>query len=311
MPTHHTITASRPFLRANFAAHAEPVLSVASGDSVTIREIPDVAWGIEPPTSTTEPRRKIEPRDPVADRGPCLLGPVKVEGAEPGDAVEVRIEHLRTAAWGWTYSGQGLATAAYNAALGIGDAPLTLVRWSIDDRECLSSGAQRVPVRPFLGMIGLAPADAAACPWTPRATGGNMDCRELVAGATLWLPVECSGAMLYVGDGHAAQQGGELSGTAIETMMLEASLRLTLHKGAALRGPLARTAEGLVTFGFAPTLDAAAEIAVNGILDQMIQQLGVSRAEALALASSCVDLRITQMVNPHRGVHAVWRSNPG
>ena len=311
MPTHHTITASRPFLRANFSTHAEPVLSVASGDSVTLREIPDVAWGIEPPTSTTEPRRKIEPRDPVADRGPCLLGPIKVEGAEPGDALEVRIEHLRTAAWGWTYSGHGLATPAYNAALGIADAPLTLVRWSIDARECVASGAPRVPVRPFLGMMGLAPADTGACPWTPRATGGNMDCRELTAGATLWLPVESSGGMLYVGDGHAAQQGGELSGTAIETMMLEASLRLTLHKGAALRGPLARTAEGLVTFGFAPTLDAAAEIAVNGILDQMSQQLGVSRAEALALASSCVDLRITQMVNPHRGVHAVWRSNPG
>ncbi len=306
----HTLHARRENLHARPRAGCAPVLTVESGDVVTYRDIPDVSWGLEAPTSTTAPRRKVEPRDPERDRGPCLVGPVAVRGAEPGDVIEVRIESLRTGEWGWTYAGRGISTPALNGALGVGDAPLTLLRWSIDHERgrVMSERGESVALRPFLGTIGLAPGEGEAdpCPWTPRACGGNMDCRELVAGTSLYLPVMAAGGLLSIGDGHAAQGDGELSGTAVECMMAEARLRLVLHKSMPLATPRARTPEGAwVTLGFGETLDAAAEMAASAMLDVMVEALGMGRAGALALASSRVSLRVTQMVNPRRGVHAV------
>lgn len=280
---------------------SSPILTVDSGDSVSF-QTPDVGWGLEPPTSTTAPRRKVEPR---AD-GPCLCGPVAIAGARPGDTLEISIEHIRPGPWGWTYSGRGLSTPALNAALGLADAPLTLLRWTLNSERSAATShlGHTVPVRPFLGMVGLAPAEPAS-PWTPDPCGGNMDCRELTAGSTLFLPVMVDGGLLSVGDGHAAQGDGELSGTAIECPMEEARLRLTLRRDLRIPGPRIRTADAWITLGFAESLDRAAEIAASSMLDLMTEQLAIPRAEALALASARVHLRITQMVNPHRGVHAV------
>lgn len=301
-----SIGSLRQHLHGRFSARRPPVLTVEPGDSVSFTT-PDVAWGLEPPTSTTAPRRKVEPRDPVADSGPCLCGPVAVRGARPGDTLEITIEFIRPGPWGWTYAGAGMSSRTLNAALGVGDVPLTLLRWSIDNARGVATdqSGRTVPLRPFMGIMGLAPAGEDACGWTPRACGGNMDCRELIAGTTLHLPVMVEGALLSVGDGHAAQGDGELSGTAIECPM-EARLKLALRRDRPVRVPTIRTADSWVTLGFAETLDRAAEIAASAILDLMTEQLNVSRAEALALASSCVSLRITQMANPLRGVHAVW-----
>ncbi|MBC7835236.1 MAG: acetamidase/formamidase family protein [Phycisphaerales bacterium] len=139
---------------------------------------------------------KVEPRDAVSDIGPCLCGPVAVRGARPGDTLEIAIEEVQPGPWGWTYAARGIAT---------------------------NQLGQTAPLRPFLGTVGLAPrAGEQVCPWTPRGSGGNMDCRELVAGTVLYLPVMAEGGLLSVGDGHAAQGDGELSGTAIECAMEEA-----------------------------------------------------------------------------------------
>lgn len=307
----HTLEPTRPHLHGRFSSVATPVLTVDSGDTVRF-QTPDVSWGLEPPTSTTAPRRKVEPRDPIKDNGPCMCGPVALRGARAGDTLEISIERVRPAAWGWTYAGAGLATPAHNAALGIAESPLTLLRWNINHDHpphgvATSHLGHAVPLRPFLGIIGLAPAEVDACAWTPRPCGGNMDCRELVAGSTLFLPIMVDGALLSVGDGHAAQGDGELSGTAIECTMDDVQLKLTLRRDMPITGPRIRTREGWVTLGFGETLDAAAGIAASAMLDLMIAQLHISRAEAAALASSRVDLRITQMVNPLKGVHAVLR----
>ncbi len=269
--------------------------------------VPDVSWGLEPPTSTTAPRRKVEPRDPARDNGPCLCGPVAVRGAMPGDTLEIAIERVVPGAWGWTFAGKGMSSERLNTALGIGDAPLTLLRWTIDRDAGIATShlGHTVALRPFPGTIGLSPNEDHASGWLPTIAGGNMDCRELVAGSTLYLPVMVEGGLLSVGDGHAAQGDGELSGTAIECAMEEVRVRLTVRRDLRIAGPRIRTAEGWVTLGFGATLDEAAERAVAGMLDLMQELLGLGRAEALALASARVDVRITQMVNQLKGVHAV------
>jgi hypothetical protein len=129
-------------------------------------------------------------------------------------------------------------------------------------------------------MIGLAPDPARddGDGWRPRACGGNMDCRELVAGSVLFLPVEVKGGLLYIGDGHAAQGDGELSGTAIECAMEEVQVRLTVRKGMRITGPRVRTAEGWVTLGFGASLDEAAERATSALLDVMESELRIQRA---------------------------------
>lgn len=313
---HHTLRADRPNLHAHFRPDTPPALTIDSGDSVTITGIPDVSWGLQPPTSTTAPRRKVEPRDPAIDNGPCLCGPIAVRGAEPGDTLAVTIVSFRTSPWGWTYAGKGVSSQPLNSALGLAEAPLTLLRWTIDqDRGMVTNQhAHTVPLRPFPGCLGLAAAPSDSDDgngWRPRASGGNMDCRELVAGCTLHLPVHAAGGLLSIGDGHAAQADGELSGTGIECMIEEARLGISLSKGRTISAPRIRPAPPSsarwISLGFGPTLDAAAERAAAEMLEIMTAELRISRAEALALASSQVDLRVTQMVNPHRGVHAVWR----
>jgi len=319
----HSLAPDRANLHANFVTGAAPVLSVESGDKLSL-VVPDVGWGVEPPTSLTAPRRKVEPRDPIGhparDAGPCMMGPIAVRGARPGDALEISIDTVTPAPWGWTYAGEGLATPAWNAAVGLGNAPLTLLRWSIQTSaaggRAVSHLGHAVATRPFPGILGTAPTppprEPYASGWTPRTCGGNMDCRELVAGSTLWLPVMVDDAMLSAGDGHAAQGDGEVSGTAIETMLTELRLTLTLHRAMPLACPRVLTAPDelgkrrWLTLGFGPTLDEAAAMAMSGMLDLMESQLGgLPRAECLALASSRVSLRVTQLVNPAKGVHAI------
>ncbi len=309
---HHTLLPDRPNLHAHFSNAAEPVLWVESGDSVDV-SVPDVGWGLEPPTSTTAPRKKVEPRDPAKDNGPCLLGPIGVRGAKPGHVLEIRIEHIRTSPWGWSYAGKNMATPALNKAWGVSNEALTLLRWAIDHEQGTATthdaGAKpiTVPIGPFFGTIGVAPNESHAIGWTPRTCGGNMDCRELHAGTTLFLPIGVAGALLSLGDTHATQGGGEVSGTAIECACESARLTLILRTDHSIRTPIAHTPEGIVAIGVGDTLDEAAEQAVGAILDEMTRELSISRAHALALASSVVDIRITQMVNPRRNVHAVWK----
>jgi acetamidase/formamidase len=140
----------------------------------------------------------------------------------------------------------------------------------------------------------------------PRKWGGNIDCKELVPGTALYLPIPVDGAMLSVGDGHAAQGHGEVSGTAIECPLERAQLTFELSD-LELRSPLARTDDAWLAFGFDEDLDRAAEHAMATMLDLMERELGLGRDHALALSSVVVDLHVTQIVNVTKGVHAVLR----
>ena len=142
----------------------------------------------------------------------------------------------------------------------------------------------------------------------PRRSGGNIDCKELVAGTTLYLPISVDGARFSAGDGHAAQGDGEVSGTAIEAPV-EAQITLGVRDDLELEWPIARIDGAWLTFGFDEHLGAAAKVAVDGMLDLMEREFGLSRPDALAFASVVVDLRVTQVVNQVLGVHAVLRDD--
>jgi acetamidase/formamidase len=192
-----------------FDPDLEPVVTVDPGTTVRFRTL-DSGWSAGPWTG--EPRRVVEWRE---DFHHALTGPVAVRGARPGMVLEVRIDEVVPGAWGTTYAG-GRPTA-WNVRLGI-ETP-TVHAWEID----VAAGVARnqhghsIAVRPFLGVIGMPPPEPGRHSTVPPYWhGGNLDCRELVAGSTLYLPIPVDGALLSVGDGHAAQGDGEVSGTAIE-----------------------------------------------------------------------------------------------
>jgi acetamidase/formamidase len=165
---------------------------------------------------------------------------------------------------------------------------------------------REVELAPFLGVLGMPPPEPGVHPTAPpRVWGGNIDCKELVEGARLFLPIPVDGALFSAGDGHARQGDGEVSQLAIECPLERAVLTLAVRDDVELRTPIAWTPEGWLALGFDEDLDEAAALAVDAMLDLMGREHGLGRAEALALSSIVVDLRVTQMVNGVRGVHAV------
>ena len=257
-----------------------------------------------------------QPRMFSGARGHCLTGPVAVAGALPGMVLSVRLVSLRPAAWGWT-----AAAARDNRLtrrLGVAEGPPSWLLWEIDPDAGLAVSDRGYAVRtaPFLGVVGMPPAEPGEHSTVPpRAEGGgNIDCRELVAGSTLYLPVTVPGALLCLGDGHAAQGDGEVAGTAIECAMTT-ELVLDLVTGPPVPGIHALTPAGRITFGFSRDLDEAMADALDAMLTWMQSRFGLDKAAALALASPVVDLRITQVANDVWGVHAVLPGtalvNPG
>ena len=284
-----------------FSRELEPVLTIDPGDTVVFK-ILDSGWGLEPfAGGAFTPRREAE-RD---GDGHALVGPVAIRGARPGTALRIEIGELVPGPWGAVLAGGWVS--AWNERLGVvGDG--VVHAYTFEDGVARSHLGHEVVLRPFLGVMGVAPAAPGRhSTIPPRTCGGNLDCRELVSGATLWLPIEVDGALFSCGDGHAAQGDGEVAGTAIECPMERAELTFALEQRA-LTTPLARGADGAwITLGVHEDLDEAAITALDAMLALIGEQLGLSRRDALAYASLHVDLRVTQMVNIVRGVHALWR----
>jgi acetamidase/formamidase len=243
-------------------------------------------------------------------KGHCLTGPIEVRGAEPGSVLAVRLVSLRPGDWGWT-----VAAARDNwltRRLGLADGPPSWLLWELDVERGIgiNDRGHSVALAPFLGVIGMPPDAAGEHSTTPprAAGGGNIDCRELVAGSTLYLPVTVPGALLHLGDGHAAQGDGEVGGTAIECPMTT-EVVLDLITDPAIPGIHAVTPAGRITFGFHQDLNEAMAEALDAMLVWMQALLALdgddAKATALAVASTAVDLRVTQVANEAWGVHAV------
>jgi acetamidase/formamidase len=270
-------------LHGAFSRELQPVLTIEPGDSVALA-IPDGMW-------TLDSGEQLEPRDPAVETGHALMGPIELRGARAGQILVVRVDSVLAGMTGVTMT-----------------EPPHLIRWELDG-DVGRGGGRSVRLAPFLGVMGMPPPEPGFhSTHPPRPWGGNIDCKELVAGTTLHLPIPVDGALFSCGDGHAAQGDGEVSGTAIECAV-SAELTLDVRDDIELEWPFARTADAWLTFGFDEHLGRAARIAVDGMLDLMERELGMTREDALAFASVVVDLRVTQVVNVVLGVHAVLRDD--
>lgn len=281
----HELPYERRTLHGHFSRGLPPVVTVDPGDSVAF-SCPNAGWRVAPDET-------FEPRDEELDAGHALVGPVEVRGARAGQTLVVHIDEVRPGTFGETFG------------------PDTRVEWILDPDAGTGSDDRGANVRlaPFLGVIGMPPdEDGIHSTGPPRRCGGNIDCKELVAGTTLYLPISVDGACVSAGDGHAAQGDGELSGTAIECFVERAQLTLDLSE-LELRSPVARLPHAWAAFGFDEDLDIAAERAIGTMLDLMEREHRIERGYAIALASVAVDLRVTQIVNGVKGVHAVLRDD--
>ena len=282
----HEIPLGRETIHGHFSASLPPVLTVDPGDSVRFQAL-DAWWRWAGPDEDY-----FDTIDPVLDDGHPLTGPIEVRGARAGDTLVVRMDEVAVGPWGETLAEPLRDRWRLDAAAGVG----------VDDR-----GAA-VSLAPFLGVVGMPPPEPGVhSTIPPRRFGGNIDCKELVAGTTLYLPVPVDGALLSAGDGHAAQGDGEVSGTAIECPLERVVLTLDVRTDLPLALPVARTDDAWVTLAFDEDLDRAADDALGAMLDLMQREHGLDRDHAFALASVAVDLRVTQIVNGVKGVHAVLR----
>jgi acetamidase/formamidase len=291
----HHLPATRETTVDVFDRDTPPVLTIDPGDALVAGSL-DAAGYLE--------RRLDGPTMFPGRRGHCLTGPIEVRGAEPGMVLRVHFTSITPGDWGWTTA--GVKDNALNRRLGVAGGPASRLTWGIDGDTATSNLGHTVAVAPFLGVVGVPPAEPGPhSTIPPRAVGGgNIDCRDLVAGSTLYLPVTVPGARLHLGDGHAAQGHGEVGGTAIECSMTT-EVAVTLSADPVLPGIHAETPEGRVTFGFAADLNDAAADALAAMTTWLQQLFEVDRPTALALASPVVDLRITQVANETWGVHAV------
>jgi len=234
--------------------------------------------------------------------GHPLTGPVAMRGARAGDTLQIDVLDITTVPWGYPYFnvGRGLLGDEF-------DAPHIKV-WDLSDGKLAWFGRDiAVPIEPFLGVMGMAPAEAGEhSTMPPRRMGGNMDIKQLTAGSTLWLPIEVDGALFSTGDGHAAQGDGEVCVTAIECG-LTSTLRFTLRSDLHLESPELRTNGPLIpitnsagwhaTTGVEPELMAATKAAIRRMIAFLGREFGLSREDAYILCSVAVDLKISEVVD--------------
>jgi len=275
-----------------------PVLTVAPGDVVEF-QVTDAGGGQVTAASTAADVLRFD-----FSRVNPVMGPIRIDGAEPGDALEVTLLDFAPSGWGWTalIPGFGLLADQFPEP--------ALHLWTYDSTgsaPALFGPGGKVPIKPFAGTIGVAPAAPGAHSiLPPRRVGGNMDVRDLSKGTKLYLPVEVAGALFSVGDTHAAQGDGEVCGTAIESPM-RVALRFELLKREPLEtprfttpGPVARhlDVEGYeVTTGIGPDLIEGARDAVRRMIDLLGRRCGLGAADAYMLCSVCGDLRISEIVD--------------
>ncbi len=291
-----------------YSGLAKPVLTVHSGDTVRMQTLSTCgppermqAGGVKPeqiPAYTGPIYTEVKD---IGPGGHILTGPVAIAEAEPGDVLEVQILKVDI----------DVDFACNGFALGRGFLPMEYPysRYKIialDRKKMLARFAPGIdiPLHPFFGSMGVAPAGGKIDSAPPFAHAGNMYNKELVAGTTLYIPVAAKGALFEAGDGHAGQGNGEVDITALETY-LSGTFRFIVHKDRHLLWPRAETPEYFISMGFSKDLKEAAEHAVRDMIDFLVQEKHLDRDDAYMLTSVAVDVDITQLVDGNVGVHAM------
>ena len=287
-----------------FDACLDPVMEVASGDTIVIDTVSGGPDHTPPPDAGfTIPAElpDIHARSERMLPGHILTGPVAVAGARAGQVLEVQVVDVKMRQdWGWNLIRPLAGTLPDEFPNGRTE----IIPLDLEAMTARLSWGLKLPLSPFFGVMGVAPP----ANWgristiQPRAHGGNLDNKELVAGSTLYLPIFNDGALFSCGDGHGAQGDGEVCVTAIETA-LQGTFRLTVRDDLELNYPRAQTPTHLITMGMHQDLDRCAEMALRDMIAWIVARTGLSREDAYMLCSLAGDLRITQTVNGNKGVH--------
>src|SRR6266404_2694998 len=292
-----------------YDARVKPVLRIASGDTVRVETM--LAGGLErlrlagvPDAEIPDSLKRIE--NSVTDRGPGvhpLTGPIYVEGAEPGDIVEVKIlgfEFLHP------YGVTGFRPGGGTLPDDFPYARFKMIRINSKAGTAQFSRGVTLKLAPFWGSIGVAPPVLLRRlpSGPPGAHAGNLDNKELIAGSTLYLPVHVPGALLSLGDGHGLQGDGEVTLTALETS-LRGTVQISVRKGKRLNWPRAETPAHYIAMGLHTDLDEAAKLATREMVDFLVTEKGMKRDDAYILCSLAADLHVTQLVDGTKGVHAM------
>jgi acetamidase/formamidase len=291
-----------------YSGLAKPVLIVHSGDTVRMQTLSTcgpaermIAGGVKPEEI---PSYTAPIYDEVKDIGPgghILTGPVAIEEAEPGDVLEVQILKVDIDV--------DFACNAFGLNRGFLPMEYPYSRYKIiplDRKKMTAKFAPGIelPLHPFFGSMGVAPAGGKIDSGPPFAHAGNMDNKELVAGTTLYIPVAAKGALFEAGDGHAGQGNGEVDITALETY-LSGTFRFIVHKDRHLLWPRAETPDDYISMGFSKDLKEATEHAVRDMIDFLVEEKHLNRDDAYMLSSVAVDVDITQLVDGNVGVHSL------
>jgi len=307
--TYTLLATAKTVAWGNYNAAAKPVLTIRSGDTVVFHTLltnsPAGLAKAGVPDDQIEQSLK-DVFNQVTDRGPgghILDGPVYIEGAEPGDTVEVRILKIDIAI------PYGYNAFRYGAGFQTEEFPYSKVKIIPLDREKMighfAPGID-IPLHPFFGSMGVAPPPAVgrydSAP--PTFIGGNMDNKELQVGSTVYFPVFAPGALFEIGDGHANQGNGESDITAIETSLV-GTLQFILHKHTGQTYPRAETATHYIAMGFDDDLTVATHRAIDQMIDFLVKEKGMSRDDAYMLISTAADVDITELVDRNKGVHVM------
>ena len=304
MSHHHLPASPETCVWGYFAAEVPPVLTVKSGDRVTIDSVSGTAETL-PPSGFQVPPELLAIHEKVRREmaGHILTGPVAVEGAKPGQVLEVRIHDVQLRQdWGYnairplagTLQEDFTETRLLNIPLDR-ERNVANLSWGVD-----------LPLSPFFGVMGVAPPKqwGRITSLVPRAHGGNLDNKELLPGTTLYLPIFVEGAMFSCGDGHGAQGDGEVCVTAIETA-LQGTFELIVREDLSFTYPRAETPTHYITMGMDPDLDQCAVMALRDMIRLVGEKANLSREDAYTLCSLAADLRVTQTVNGSKGIHVM------
>jgi acetamidase/formamidase len=293
-------------------SQAKPVLTIKSGDTVEIQTMltnsPDrlAANGVK--QEDIEAELKAITAEVKGDaKGPgghILTGPIFVEGAEPGDTLEVRIQKIDYSipyAYNSFSPNRGVLTPEDFSKGATKIIPL-------DPKRGVAKFSDKieVPLRPFFGSMGVAPPEAMGrvSSGPPGVFAGNLDNKDLVAGTKVFIPVYATGALFEVGDGHAGQGNGEVDITALETSLV-GTFQFIVRKDMHLKGPRGETPTHYIAMGLDPNLDEALKKAVRDAIDFLVTEKHLSREDAYMLCSVGVDFNVTQAVDGTKGVHAM------
>jgi len=296
----------------HYDATTPPVLRIRSGDTVVVHTVlTNSPTGLEKagvkPVDIEQDLKDIHDHVPKEERGPgghILTGPIYIEGAEPGDTLEVRVRKIDLAI-PYAYN-----AFRYGAGFQTDDFPYSRIKIIPLDRTTntahFAPGID-IPLHPFFGSMGVAPPPAFgrydSAP--PTIIGGNMDNKELAAGSTIYFPVFVPGALFQIGDGHAGQGNGEVDITALETSLV-GTVQFILHKGVKTGPyPYAETPTHYISMGFDDDLTVAAHKAVAGMIDFLVRHKHISRDDAYMLISVAGDIDITELVDHNKGVHVM------